>query len=486
MSKRRPEVLILILAPCLARVGVTLMIVLSCCGRNSIATAQAAARQPARGKSFYADDFSRIPAVPAMTSLGRKLFFDPRLSASGRAACATCHDPRFAYGSGSLEKRPAAVFRTSPAFPPAKSVASSTEKRAGYAAAPTQVRQAARIDAASGARGAVRAIPSLRYLQDIPAFSEHHFDEAVDESVDQGPTGGHMWDGRADSLHDQALLPLFSPTEMANAKAEDIVARVARAPYAKSFRDTFGSDVFEHPGLAFKGVLQALEVFQQSPKDFYPYSSRYDAWLRGKAQLSARELRGLRTFNDPKKGNCASCHPSQIRQGSFPQFTDFGYAALGVPRNRALAANRDPTYFDLGLCGPARRDLQQRTEYCGLFRVPTLRNVALRRRFFHNGVFRDLREVIEFYARRDTEPARFYGRDARGTVQKFDDLPDAFRANVNSEAPFGRSVGDSPALSEGDVDDLVALLATLTDGFSPEPARHADAGCLTVACGPSE
>jgi cytochrome c peroxidase len=431
----------LILSPCLARVGAGVMIVLSGCGRNSIATAYAAppaavaVQVPAREKSFYADDFSKNPTVPALTSLGRKLFFDPRLSASGRFACATCHDPRFAYGPV-----------------PAKSPG---------------------LDVAIGMRGTIRAIPSLRYSQDVPVFSEHHFDEAVDESVDQGPTGGHMWDGRADSLHEQALLPLFSPTEMANTKAQDLVARVARAPYAKSFRDTFGADIFEHPGLAFEGVLKALEVFQQSPEEFYPYSSKYDAWLRGRVQLTTRELRGLRTFNDPQKGNCASCHPSQIRQGGFPQFTDFGYAALGVPRNRALPANRDPTYFDLGLCGPVRKDLRQRTEYCGLFRVPTLRNVALRHRFFHNGVLRDLREVLEFYAWRDIEPVRFYGRDAGGAVRKFDDLPDAFRANVNGEAPFGRNVGDKPALSEGDVDDLVVFLSTLTDGFSRAPAANA-------------
>jgi cytochrome c peroxidase len=363
--------------------------------------------------SFYRDDFARLPTADAMTHLGRELFSDPRLSASGRVSCATCHDPHFAYGP-------------SPASP--------------------QLRPAGRV----GVQGTVRAIPSLRYMQDLPPFNEHHFDEAIDESVDQGPTGGHMWDGRADSLHEQARLPLFSTVEMANTSESAVVARVAQSPYAREFRDAFGDDVFQHPGLAFRGILRALEVFQQSPSDFYPYSSKYDGWLRGKVTLSAGEIRGLRVFNDPKKGNCANCHPSQIRAGSFPQFTDFGYVALGVPRNHNIAANRDPNYFDLGLCGPERVDLRNRAEYCGLFRAPTLRNVALRRSFFHNGVFTDLRQAVRFYARRD---------------RKLDDLPVQYRANLNNEAPFTAGPGAEPALSEADIDDLVEFLKTLTDGY---------------------
>jgi cytochrome c peroxidase len=415
-----------------AVLGIGLALALAGSGRNSVpnmvGVLQAAERPAAQDQSFYANDFSKIPSVPAMTRLGRKLFFDPRLSASGQFACATCHDPRFAYGPAPSSSK----------FGP---------------------------EGVASAGGTVRAIPSLRYMQDIPPFSEHHFDEAADESVDQGPTGGHMWDGRVDSLHDQARLPLFAPREMANSRPGDIVAKVARAPYAKCFRDTFGTDVFEDPQRAFKGILQALEVFQQSPPEFYPYSSKYDAWLRGQATLSTRELRGLEAFNDPAKGNCASCHPSQVRAGSFPQFTDYGYVALGVPRNRAIAANQNPAYFDLGLCGPERADLRAHTEYCGRFRAPTLRNVALRHSFFHNGVVHDLRAAIEFYALRDTEPARVYGLDDKAVARKFDDLPDALRGNVNQEPPFGRHVGEAPALSPQDICDLVAFLSTLTDGY---------------------
>ena len=97
-------------------------------------------------------------------------------------------------------------------------------------------------------------------------------------------------------------------------------------------------------------------MFEQSPKDFYPYSSRYDAWLTPEGS-HAREQHGMALFGDPQKGNCASCHPHQIRHGSFPGFTDFGFSALGVPRNRAIAANDDAAFHDLGCAAPTHRPL---------------------------------------------------------------------------------------------------------------------------------
>jgi cytochrome c peroxidase len=250
---------------------------------------------------------------------------------------------------------------------------------------------------------------------------------------------------------------------MANATPAEVVAKVRRASYASEFRAAFGDDVFDDDERAFRAILTTLEVFQQSPADFYPYSSRYDAWLRGRGQLSRQELRGLELFNDTRKGNCASCHPSQVRHGAFPQFTDFGYVALGVPRNRHIPANADPRFYDMGLCGPERKDLAGRGEYCGMFRVPSLRNVALRTSFFHNGSLHRLEDVVAFYAQRDTKPQRWYPA-AQGTVVKFDDLPARYRANVNHEPPFGRRRGDAPALTDDEVADIVAFLRTLTDG----------------------
>jgi len=352
--------------------------------------------------------------VPALTALGREIFFDTELSPSGAVSCASCHDPKHAYGPSDADAL-----------------------KLGF-----------------------RAAPSLRYLNTLPAFTEHHFDNDGDDSLDMGPTGGHTWDGRAASAREQARVPLLSPEEMGGPDAGAVVARIRVAPYADRMRTLFGADVFERgDGAAFEAALLALEVFQQSPNDFYPFSSRYDDVLRGRAVLGDQEARGLALFNDPAKGNCASCHLSDIRpDGAFPLFTDFGHIAIGVPRNVQIKANADPRFFDLGLCGPLRTDLADHADFCGRFRTPSLRNVALRQSFFHNGVIHTLDDAVRFYAQRDTDPARWYGQ-----AGKFDDLPARYHANVNTEAPFGGARGAAPSLSEAEIADVVAFLKTLTD-----------------------
>ncbi len=376
---------------------------------------------------FYTTRFAKAPSAAQMSALGRALFRDPALSASGRIACATCHSPSRAFG------------------PPD----GAPVRRGGV----------------DGRRPGVRAVPSLRYLQSVPPWSEHVFDEET--GADQGPTGGLTWDGRSPSAHEQARVPLLSPYEMANASIGAVVSAVRRSAHAAQFRDAFGANVFDDPELAFQAVLLALETYQQDPAEFYPYSSKYDAWLRRQASLSDQELEGLAAFNDPERGNCARCHPSAVRDGAFPQFTDFGYAGIGAPRNSAIPANADPRHFDLGLCGPLRADLATRADYCGLFRTPTLRNAALRRVFFHNGVLHRLEDVVRFYAERDTRPERWYPRAPDGRPLTFDDLPQGYRGNLEQAAPFGRRAGDPPALGERDVAAIVAFLNTLTDGYRP-------------------
>jgi cytochrome c peroxidase len=375
------------------------------------------------------------PSAAAVEALGRKLFSDRDLSASRQMSCATCHDPGHAYGP--------------PNALPAQ--------RGG----PNQKAQGQ------------RAVPSLRYLQRVPVFTEHYYDEDFDESVDNGPTGGLTWDGRAENPHDQARLPLLSPLEMANGRPEDVIDRVRTSKYAEEFKAVFGAGIFDQPSKAFDAVTRALEVFEQNPTEFYPYSSKYDAALRHQVTLSEQEQRGLALFNDPAKGNCARCHQSAIGSGGgFPAFTDFGFIAVAVPRNRQLDANRDPEYHDLGLCGPLRADLRDRHEYCGLFRTPSLRNVALRQTFFHNGAFHDLTEVVRFYVDRDIHPERWYVHAADGKVVPYDDLPAMYHGNVNREPPFDRGPGDAPSLSEAEIADVVAFLRTLTDGWSADGAQR--------------
>jgi len=371
----------------------------------------------ATGPETSASDAELSP----MAALGEKIFHDASLSSSGRLACASCHDP--AHGSADNNDVP----------------------NGGPQLADPGLRNA----------------PPIAYAAFAPAF---YFDK------EGTPTGGFDRDGRANTLAEQASRPFLTSFEMDNASTADVAGKLSRASYAAEFRAVFGQQIFSDPDTAFARALLALQAYEQEDKgEFAPFSSKYDSFLAGKTTLSAQELRGLALFNDPQKGNCAACHPSaRGADGSPPFFTDFTYDNLGVPRNPAIPANADPNYFDLGLCGPQRTDLSTRTDLCGAFKVPSLRNVAVTAPYFHNGRFQTLRDVVSFYVRRDTNPEEWYPLDTNGTVHKFDDLPPAYAGNVNTtEVPYNRKPGDPPALTPSEIDDVVAFLQTLTDGYQP-------------------
>ncbi len=399
----------------------------------------------------------RPPVAPlsAMAQLGRQIFHDASLSGSGRLTCAACHQPDHHYGPPDAAP---AVF------------GGSTMARQG-----------------------VRAVPSLMYLERQPAFSIGP-DEAENEDVNPArmvalsrttprplktadntaqsttalvPQGGLFWDGRADTLQDQALIPLLNPLEMDGGSVATLVAKLRQAAYAPLFVTLFGKAIFDMPRLLLAEAMFAVARYQIEEPSFHPYTSKFDFWLEGKARLSSAELRGYRLFNDPGKANCAGCHVDQPGpDGTPPLFTDHQFEALGVPRNMALQANADPTYFDLGVCGPYRRDLQAEARFCGMFMTPTLRNVAARHVFFHNGMYHTLRQVLDFYAFRDVAPEKVYPRDPDGTVAKYDDLPAGGRPNVDvTDPPFDRAPGELPAMTEQEERDIIAFLGTLTDGY---------------------
>jgi cytochrome c peroxidase len=314
-----------------------------------------------------------------------------------------------------------------------------------------------------------RAVPSLRYLNfDLPFFFQK----------DGTPTGGFNRDGRADDLIEQARRPFLAPHEMANADAASVADKLSRADYADAFRQVFGANVFADVETAFLAALFSVASFESSARELHPFTSKFDLFLRGRLVLSMPELRGLALFNRPDKGNCAACHPSTRQpDGSPPVFTDYTYDALGVPRNFEIAANADPAYFDLGLCGPDRTDLAERRDLCGQFKVPTLRNVATRQVWFHNGYFHSLKDALHLYVERDTHPDRWYPVDGAGGAGKFDDLPEPLRRNVNTqEPPYDRGPGQAPRLNDSEIDDVIAFLNTLTDGYdaatgAADPAR---------------
>src|SRR5438105_104986 len=360
--------------------------------------------------------------LSAQAALGELIFKDVSLSASGRQSCATCHSADTGdAGPNSL----AAQFGGALLDQPGR-----------------------------------RSSPSIRYLASNAAF---HFD------AEGTPTGGFFWDGRAVSLQDQASRPFAAANEMANANVAEVIDKLSRATYAAQFKALFGADIFSRPDDAFNRMTLAIQQFEREDVRLRAFSSKYDAFLRGSAGLSEQELRGLALFTSADKGNCAACHPSaKASDGSHPLFTDFSYDNLGVPRNPELAHNADPTVFDLGLCAREGGDMSARADLCGAFKVPSLRNVALRRVFFHNGRFKTLKDTLTFYVQRDTNPERWYPLNADVTVHKLDDLQLHHAANVNtSEAPYNRQPGDAPALSDAEIDDVIAFLQTLTDGYRP-------------------
>lgn len=358
--------------------------------------------------------------LSAAAQLGEKLFDDPILSSSGAQSCSTCHVKANHHAASDTRSVPAG---------------------------------------AAPGHEAARQAPSLQYLR---------FNTAFFFAKDGTPTGGFTWDGRANTFGEQAEGPLLNPNEMANTSVEDVVAKLKRSTHADAFRKLFGNDILERPADAFARLEYVLQQYQIEDADFAPFTSKFDFWQAGKAQLTAAELRGWSLFNDPNKGNCAACHLSTGVNGNPPIFTDNTYDVLGVPRNMEIQANADSTYYDLGLCGPTRLDLSSRTDLCGAFRVPSLRNVAATAPYFHNGAIKTLVDAVRFYVRRDTNPEEWYPTDSNGVVQKFNDLPAAYHRNVNTtEVPYNRKPGDTPALDEAEIADLVSFLGTLTDGYTP-------------------
>jgi cytochrome c peroxidase len=398
----------------------------------------------------------RPPVQPlsALAQLGEKIFHDPSLSGSGTQSCASCHDPSRSYGPpNDRDVQLGGVDMRTEGLRPPPSLA-YLYRQGPFGIGPTDQENDSPIpldQLAQQAQGTARATKSAGTAP------------AANQMV---PSGGLFWDGREDTFMDQAKGPMMNPAEMANKSLYDVAAKLQRAKYVSDFKPIFGNDIVNQPAMLFTEAMSALSRFQVESASFHRFDSKYDHWLEGKARLSHAEIRGMRLFNDPDKGNCAACHLSQPTADKLPPlFTDTEYEALGVPRNHRLAANRDPNHFDMGLCGPLRTDLVKQTQYCGMFLTPTLRNSAKRGVYFHNGVYHDLKQVVDFYNLREVQPGAIYPHDASGKVHKYDDLPARYHANIDvADAPFDRKTGDRRPLSDAEVQDIIAFLRTLDDG----------------------
>jgi cytochrome c peroxidase len=366
------------------------------------------------------------PRPDPLVALGQTIFFDTTLSDPPGTSCASCHDPERAFSGNN-----------------------------GSTAGVPRGSRATRL--------ARRNAPSLLYLKQIPKFGFRLDDDDATQPV---PFGGFFWDGRSDSVANLIRQPLLNPNEMNNKDAHGVLAKLEQASYFSYFKLQFGAQL-TGPDAALDCLGKALEAFLEAP-EMAPFSSRYDAFVRGRGKLTPYEMQGLRLFKDPAKGGCVGCHRfyETGRDPALSMFTDYGYDAVAVPRNDKLPADRKP---DLGLCERTDKQIASNAaQYCATFRTPSLRNVAVRGSYMHNGVFTDLRDVVAFYATRATDPKRWYKSGV-----KFEDVPAKYRSRVNvASIPYNRREGDAPALSELEIDAIVAFLRTLTDARYETPATY--------------
>jgi cytochrome c peroxidase len=378
--------------------------------------------------------------------LGKNLFFD-NISSPDWMSCATCHAPETGWTGpiAGLNKH-GSVYR---------------------GAVPT--------------RFGNRKPPSAAYATLSPIF---HYDEVEELFV-----GGNFWDGRATGENlgnpaaDQALGPFLNPVEQNNPDKRAVLEHIASAQYAGLWEIVWGEPIsyetpediernYDRVGLAIASYEDSSEVNQ--------YSSKYDAYLAGEAELSEMEAWGLELFNRTDKGNCAACHPSE---GPEALFTDFTFDNLGVPKNpenpfyemdQEFLDDGSPinpagmTWVDPGLGGflATRAEWTDKVaENMGKHKVPTLRNVDKRfgkgfpKAYSHNGYFKSLKSIVHFYNTRDVKPP---------CPETFTLEKDALKMNCWPEAEVTSNVNTDElgnlGLSDEEEDAIVAFMQTLSDG----------------------
>jgi cytochrome c peroxidase len=329
-----------------------------------------------------AADVGTVPLRAA--DIGRMIFLDTGLSNPPGQGCISCH------------------------FPPA---AFADPRRVSPGAVPGR----------EGRRNA----PSLMYAALIPGLAYE------DILTPQGTeifawTGGLFHDGRAGDQFAQVQKPFLDSNEMNLGNESVLAVGLRKAGYAEDLRRWVGGDVWPDDRQLTYHVYRALVAFLREPM-FRPFDARIDDYLNGdKGALTLAEKRGLKVFRDD--GRCADCHLLTPDSWPKPLLSDFGYDNLGVP-SRGVK--------DLGL------GAQKGFEEMGKFRAPSLRNIELTAPYMHNGAIATLREVMEFYNKRDLEPGRWGATDYPETVNKED-------------------MGDL-GLTDQQVADLTELMAAFTD-----------------------
>ena len=319
------------------------------------------------------------PLTLERVELGRKLFFEKRLSSDGTVACATCHDPQLGFADG----KPVAI--------------------------------------GVGDRRGTRNSPTILNALFSP---------------------GQFWDGRADTLEDQAPQPLTNPLEMGNKSNGEVVARLREMPeYMQGFREVFGGQP------TIERFAQAIAAYERT---LIAGASPFDRFISGETNaISDRARRGLTLFRG--KGRCSRCHTFSEQ---VPFFTDFAYHNTGVAANHPRFEGIARRAYNAGEGDQARAIIdalgreeggdelgRMRFSYLvfdlGAFRTPSLRNIGLTAPYFHDGSAPTLADVVRFYN-------------------------EGGKPNLNREWEL-----NALALTEEEQRDLVAFLESLT-GQLPE------------------
>ena len=289
-------------------------------------------------------------ATPA--ELGKAFFFDANLSGDRSLACGTCHNTASAFSD------------------------------------PRHNQFGGAVSLGVGSAAGRRNTPTLTYVAVTPEF----------EQSDNEARGGFFHDGRALTLEDQATQPILSPIEM-NLPLEMVLSRLSEHPtYLEKLVEFYGADARSSNAKALAGVGKALAAYQRS-SELSTFDSRYDRSLRGEVELTRKEEHGRVLFFSSLL-NCSSCH---LLNKDNETFTDYTYHNIAVPRHPDLSVP-----LDSGLAENTHIAEQNRKSVAGKFKVPSLRNVAVTAPYMHNGVFRELETVMEFYnkflVRRPTNP----------------------------------------------------------------------------------
>jgi cytochrome c peroxidase len=428
------------------------------------------------------------PAPDNMVALGRAIFFDAKLSANGRQSCATCHAPGVGFtGPDSQVNAYGAVYE---------------------GALPTHFGN--------------RKPPTSAYTGDSPIF---HYDE-----IEGGWFGGMFWDGRAtgdvlgDPLVEQGQGPFLNPLEQAVANAQVLCAKVKKADYAALFEEVWGLgslDCAKDVNGVYERIGRSVAAYERS-SEVNPFTSKFDRfWEAAQAAgkdvtmikcgtggagmggggmggamgcpgggmdpnrwtvfrelgLTDAELQGLAVFNDPNRGDCASCHTLEPGPDGYPLFTDFGYDNIGVPKNPenpfySMPAAWNPdgvNWVDYGLGGYLksagyRADLYE--PQLGKFKVPTLRNVDLRpsddfvKAYGHNGYFKSLEDIVFFYHWRAMMDNGGCMGGGMGGGMGCEGM-----ANMFPPPEVDQNRSELGMFPRPQVDNIVLFLKTLSDGY---------------------